>query len=266
MLYENIVSLNHRIIMCQEISESEKQNIIKLILYNCKTQNNRINFWRKRHQYMYPYYLLPTDEESCLEHSKKLRLITGELPKTYLLSHNAYELELLRILALWHSDNADIKEILKVTGQRLENTCFGHFCSKGECFGSSLVALRFWNTYAPEDVDRINDILMKLSQYNINRGIKGSNNNIPSFYYLLILSELADKNEIAKEIIESNSHTLYSQFQKGWIVNPDNADRYNPIRKYVIRNALSKLSEYRHMKNAEVYLSSDGRCYGKCVY
>lgn len=259
MLYENISLFNHKIIMNEIVTESEEERLIELILSNCENQNGELVFWRKKHKYMYPHFLLPSYGESILERSKKLRLITGELPKTFLLSHNAYELEALRILAIRKHDNVKINELLKATTRRLENTCFGHFCSEGECLGLSLVVVRFWNSYKPYDLEIINNMLLKIIDHISNT----AKHELPPFYLWLTLSELADKSEYALEYIKKHSRHLHNQFQKGWIVNPKNADRYNPIRKHIIKNALLKTSMYQYMKDAEVYISNDGRCYGK---
>ncbi|MEK4510790.1 hypothetical protein EJP82_06685 [Paenibacillus anaericanus] len=258
MLHKRISLFNHKIIMNELITETEKERLIESILCRCKYQNNKIIYWREKDKYLYPHFLLPTYEESRVERSKKIRLITGELPRTFLLSHNAYELETLRFLAMWKLDDSDILKFLRCTEERLVHSCFDSFCVDGECVGLSLVLLRFWNTYKPQDIETINSMLMKLIDHTLNNTSK-----IPSFYLWLTLSELADKSELANEIILKFSQDLYKLFQKGWIVNPNNADRYNPIRKYIIKNALSKLPKFNYLKDAEVIISNDGRCYGR---
>lgn len=263
MVYEKLISFNHRMIMRDEIADTEKQQFVKMLLNRCESHHDiDTGLWKKKDRQMYPQFLLPTIEECQLEQSKKLRLITGELPKTSLLSHNAYELEALRLLALWDIDHDKQEIIMSVTAERLNRHNFCHFFSAGESFALSLVFLRFWNTYRLNDTDRINDILIELDRY-IADMERGAKNDIPSFYMWLVLGELAEKSEVAANIIQRNSWMLYTQFQKGWIVNPDNADRYNPIRKYVLRNALSKLPEFIHMNDAEIFIDTDRRCYGR---
>ncbi|WP_194434125.1 hypothetical protein [Paenibacillus segetis] len=245
--------------MNEMVTESEEERLVESILSNCENQVGELAIWNKKHKFMYPHFLLPSYEESNLERSKKLRLITGELPKTFLLSHNAYELEALRILAIRKHENAKINELLEATTRRLENTCFGHFCSEGECLWLSLVVVRFWNTFKPYDLEKINNMLLKIIDHITNTTKRA----VPSFYLWLTLSELADNSEYALEFIKKNSRYLVNQFQKGWIVNPKNADRYNPLRKHIIKNTLIKTSMYQYMKDAEVHISNDGRCYGK---
>lgn len=259
MLYENVSLFNHKMIMNEMVTESEEERLVELVLSNCENQVDELAIWSKKHPFMYPHFLLPSYEESNLEQSQKLRLITGELPKTFLLSHNAYELEALRILAIRKRDNAKINELLAATARRLENTCFGQFCSEGECLWLSLVVVRFWNTYKPYDLEKINNILQKIIDHITNTTKRA----IPSFYLWLTLSELADSSEYALAFIKKNSQYLVNQFQKGWIVNPENADRFNPIRKYIIKNTLIKTSMFPYMKDAKVYIGHDRRCYGK---
>lgn len=265
MLHKNVALHNHKMIMNEVIPEEEKKSLLDSILLQCKTHNYDSEYLRKESAYHLPKFLLPTPEESQAEPSKKIRLITGELPKTSLLSNNAYELEALRLLALWNSDDTHISKIFSLTEERLKHTFFNDFRTDGEYPATTLVALRFWNTFKPHDTERMNSLLVKLIDY---ISTVKHRSDVPTFYFWLTLSELAAWSEVAREIIHKFSQELYQQFLKGWIVNPNNADRYNPIRKYVIRNALSKLSEYRYMVDAEVYLSDDGRCYGisKPVY
>lgn len=265
MLQKNVALYNHKMIRNEVVSEDEKKSLLDTLLLQCKTHNDDSEYLRKEGAYQFPQFLLPTPEESQAEPSKKIRLITGELPKTSLLSNNAYELEALRLLALWNSDDTHISNIFTQTEERLLLTFFNDFRTDNEFPTASLVALRFLNTYKPQETERMNSLLVKLIDH-ISTAKQRS--DVPTFYFWLTLSELAAWSEVAREIIHKYSQELHQQFLKGWIVNPNNADRYNPIRKYVIRNALSKLSEYSYMVDAEVYLSDDGRCYGtsKPVY
>lgn len=195
-----------------------------------------------------------------MERSKKLRLITGELPRTFQLSHHAYELEALRFLALWKIDDDEAVKMLERTEERLVALSLDQVYGEDEGVGLSLVILRFWNTYKPQDIERMNEMLGNIIKHTFNNA--QNMKKAPSYYLWLTLSELANKSKIAHEIISKCSRDLYNLFQKGWIVNPDNADRYNPIRKYIIKNALSKLLDFNFLENSEVIIGSDGRCYG----
>ncbi len=144
---------------------------------------------------------------------------------------------------------------------RLDTTCFGHFCSEGECVGASVVALRLLSALKPADDIRIEEILKPL--VDIFTGIKGqasTSKNLPTFYFCLALSET--KSEMAVEVVRERKDFLLTLLRRGWLTGPAELDRYNPLRKYVIRNALGSLPEYAHIGNAEVYISDkDGRCY-----
>ena len=71
---------------------------------------------------LYPlFFILPYNN------GRKLRLITGTLPKTQILSANHYELEILCLLALWDRRNPRVKHMLDV--KRLDKCCFTHLCS-----------------------------------------------------------------------------------------------------------------------------------------
>ncbi|MDF2686093.1 MAG: hypothetical protein K0S55_1274, partial [Clostridia bacterium] len=93
---------------------------------------------------MYPLFYIPP-----LDKIRGVPLITGGLPKTFILSTNHYELEALRILHIWCKNNLKINYMIDMTKERLENTCFGNFCGVGECFDASVIAFRFYNTVFP---------------------------------------------------------------------------------------------------------------------
>ncbi|SES88394.1 hypothetical protein [Paenibacillus sp. NFR01] len=261
MLHQEITLINHKMIMNEPIPEADKHCFMESILSRCKSRNDGSKDWSTKYNKAYPLQLLPTYEESQMERSKKLRLITGELPRTYLLSHHAYELEALRLLAMWKIDDVEVVKLLERTEERLADLSFDHLCGEDEWAGLSLVILRFWNTYKLQDIERMNKLLGNIIEHTFNNA--QNMKKAPSYYLWLALSELADKSEIVNEVIFKHSQDLYNLFQKGWIVNPHNADRYNPIRKYIIKNALSKLPDFNYLKDAQVVMGSDGRCYGR---
>ncbi len=76
---------------------------------------------------------------------------TGYRPKTKILYGNYCELELLRILYLLKPNDLIYRQVFEVTKERIRQTCFGKFCSTGECFEISIVALRFIATIFPEE-------------------------------------------------------------------------------------------------------------------
>ncbi len=76
---------------------------------------------------------------------------TGYKPRTKILYGNYCELELLRILYLLKPTDRIYREVFEATKERISQTCFGRFCSTGECFEISIVALRFIATIFPEE-------------------------------------------------------------------------------------------------------------------
>ena len=263
-IYEQVVSLNHRLIRGEGITAAEQERFMTMIQERSHSPNPAFANGRHNRDGMYPLFLVPAEDESKLDRKKKLRLITGELPKTLLLSHNAYELEALRLAALWNSGQGELEPLLQRTAQRLEQACLSHYCTDGEYFGLRLVFLRYWHTWKPGDHDKINAVLHEFHPFCCrSEGMPAAKKaDVPIFYMWLVLSELAQKHELAQNMIRCNSERLYRQFQQGWIVNPLNADWYNPIRKQVIQAALTKLPEYRDLAEASVLLRPDGRCYG----
>jgi hypothetical protein len=100
---------------------------------------------------MYPQFFIPP-----YNGGRKLRTVTGQLPKTHILSSNMYELEILRLLHLYAPDNAEVAAMVAATLTRLKKTCFaGHGCAVGECFDTSVIALRFLLTAAPHETEWI---------------------------------------------------------------------------------------------------------------
>jgi hypothetical protein len=205
---------------------------------------------------MYPlFYIVPHSGK------KKPRLITGYLPRTHVLSANHYELEVLRLLALWGSDRRQVAEMIDQTLNRLDRTCFGHFCADGECTGASVVALRFLSAVKPVNDPWVEELLKPLGDlFAGNRGQASSHKNLPTFYFCLALSRT--QSDTALQIIRERRDYLLRLLRAGWLTGPALLDQHNVVRKYVIRNALARLPELAHVKSAEVYVSDkDGRCY-----
>jgi len=90
---------------------------------------------------------------------------TGYKPRTKSLSRNYVELELLRILFKLKPDAPMLAGMLETTKDRVNHTCFGQFCGKGECLEMSIIALRFRASILPEDlgwIDQMVDSIMSV--------------------------------------------------------------------------------------------------------
>jgi hypothetical protein len=139
---------------------------------------------------MYPVYYIPP-----FNNGYKLKTVTNVIPKTHILAANSYELEIIRQLYLLADHDPKVDEMVKRTVQRLRNTCFGNFCAVGECFETSIIALRFIITVAPDEkewiqklIDDINDHMDEKKRHN---GTKQ--------YYEICLDELNQKEDSENE-------------------------------------------------------------------
>jgi len=131
---------------------------------------------------MYPQYYIPP-----YNGGKKLQTVIPMSPKTHILSANAYELEILRLLALFAPDNPEVKEMVAKTLERLKNTCFGYqSCHVGECFHAGLIVLRFLAAAAPRETEWIKK---QIDVYESHADDAKRHSGVNK-YYLLCLSEL----------------------------------------------------------------------------
>lgn len=258
--YEIMIKTNEDTIKGKIFSEDEKREISKALLQAVCEENtvegfqNRINTSssdKGKTAKMYPIFYYPPYNEV-----KKYPILTGVTPKTKILSANAYELEILRILALFDGGNEKVKYMLYQTKERLSRTCFGRFCETGECFDTSLIVLRFIATAFPEETEL---------QQNLLHGIKAhfqdkKRHSGIVFYYRLILSELTS--ELALPEIYACKDTLLQQLVKSYVMNSDNDKYVNTLDKYILRNCLSRLPEFDYIKEREPFISEkDGRLY-----
>ncbi|MDF2586919.1 MAG: hypothetical protein K0S41_760 [Anaerocolumna sp.] len=195
--------------------------------------------------------------------AEKLVTVSTVTPKTQLLSGNSYELEILRLLALFCSEDEMVGDMLKVTYDRLKNTCFGRFCPTGECFDLSIVTLRFLNTAFPLEVQWMEKLINGIK---VNMHTKKRHSGT-LFYYWLTLSELPigiSKREIERYSTNCTTETekiaLPNLLRKSYILNSDHDKYATPFGVYVMRNCLSKLDDYKYIENRKPYVSTkDGR-------
>lgn len=209
-----------------------------------------------RQRLMYPGCYVPP-----YAGGKKMRLLTGQLPKTQLLSANHYELEILRLLVRLCPDAPAVREMVKATLDRLRQTCFGRWCPTGECVGAGVRALRFLQAAAPEDRAWISRLAGPLgARFAAQQGVAAYKDAFPFWYYCLALAELPDEDALPQ--IAAQKGRLLHVLTRGCRTGPAEADRYNQLILHVARNALGRLEAYGHLAGAEVYVSErDGRCY-----
>lgn len=164
-------------------------------------------------------------------------------PKTHILSMNAYEIEILRLLCLFASENPVVKDMVEGTFIRLKNSCPGGECSQGECFHSSLPVLRFLTVALPHDKEWMYNLSAK-----INRDIdnKYKTNALPY--------------SIAELGLMKYKQGFINKLEKSLPMQTEYAKIYQPLMYCVYRNCLSRFFEYEYIKNRQPYISEkDGR-------
>jgi len=255
MLYESICSVNQRLVMGENVGEEEKQQVIGAILsepdYTHLVPKERYGKARLS-QAMYPEIF------TMQERPGKLRLFTGELPKTMILLYNSYELESARLLALWARGEDRVETILDLIERRLSKTCFGFFCPKGEGPGASIAVLRFWAAYKPGDVERQRKIMAGFRHHRDGHGSWSEGLTVPYFYLLSAFPECVY--EVVEEELRYCSDRLWDLLNKAWLDQP-----YNLLRKYVVKSALSRVPGYEFVAKASFYIGSDGRWHARAT-
>lgn len=263
--YEMMIKTNHYLIKGSELTDSQKENIVRQLLaaqsdertkqsfYNGVKLPNNIDGDGRR---MYPIFYIPPYNDG-----KKLQTVIPLTPKTHILSANSYELEIIRLLYLFAPDEPVVKDMVKKTLERLKTTCFGYQdCAIGECFHSALIVLRFLATTAPEDIEWIKN-LIKFFNKHIDEKLmlrgKGVHGNV-LWYYWLCLSELPI--EIAEPEIVKYKDRIIHQLSRSSVMNNENDKVNHPVMICMLRNCLYRFPEYAHIKDTEPYVSEkDGR-------
>ncbi|MHC1694247.1 MAG: hypothetical protein AB9835_03000 [Eubacteriales bacterium] len=202
---------------------------------------------------MYPIFYVPP-----YNGNRKNRLVTGELPKTHILSANHYELEIVRLLLRWGREDTMVQDIAEATRQRLTRPCFARFCPQGECVGAGVSALRFFSEdslFSP-GIARLLNPLGELFLDHRSQKAK----DLPFYYFLLALSELSDKTSL--QLLSAKQEYLLELLGKDWLTGPAEGDTYNATRKYVLRNALSRLPRFSYLRDRKLILSGCSLPYG----
>lgn len=266
--YSELCDINQRIILGEYISEESKQKTCSLFLEEIDSPDDVMRFKRSNRVNsvtgdMYPDFYIPP-----YNNKKKLRLIQGYLPKTNILYANHFELEILRLLALFDRDNDDINHMLNQCILRLGRTCFGNSCIQGECLATGISVLRFLNSTKTECNDWIDKILAPLGVVflSFGNGQASIQQGIPLSYLLMALTDI--NNDKCKALMEEKKDWLLDLLRRGWITGQlsngkiSEGDTYNLLGKYIIRNALGILPEYGNISQHDIYINEkDGRCY-----
>ncbi len=261
-VYELMIKTNHYLIKGGEITEAQKQNILRQLLTSRSMLDQARQFYLgvkfpnnidSAGRHMYPIYYIPPYNDG-----KKYKTILGQTPKTHIFSANMYELETLRLLYLLSPHQEEIKEMTRKTLERLKTTCFGQGDDGvGECFDTSLVVLRFLAAIAPNETEWIQS---RIGNYNRHYADKKR----PWFckwYYWLCLSELPF--EIAKPELEKYKGEMLNWiYNKSCVMNSENDKMIHPVLFCILRNNLARYPEYAHIKDRQPYVNDkDGRLY-----
>ena len=111
--YELMIQTNHHLIKGSELTEPQKQNIVRQLMAARTTPEQAKRFYigvkfpnntDENGRQMYPLFFIPP-----YNNGKKYKTIFNQTPKTHILSANMYELEILRLLYLFTSDDLIVK-------------------------------------------------------------------------------------------------------------------------------------------------------------
>jgi hypothetical protein len=232
--YELMIKTNHYLLGGGVLTEAQRQNIVGQLLPARSTHEQARRFYQGVRlpgnidgdgRRMYPVFFIPPYHDG-----KKYPTVTGVTPKTHILSANAYELEILRLLCLFDPDDPDVAEMIDYTLARLKTTCFGNMDDGvGECFDASLIVLRFLVAAAPGEtrwiMDRIDSFNRHFTKKRRPRGVL--------WYFYLCLSELPDP--VAAPEILKHHEALVRQYE--------NISRLKPpqIIKTILGRVLTKI-------------------------
>jgi len=255
--YELLCKTNWELIKGRSFSDEEKSEIVSRLLSTASSKGEVERFHRGVRapddgRIMYPLYFIPP-----YNGGKKLITINGVMPKTHIFSANHYELEILRLLAFWRSDGETISNMLMRTKERLATTCFGKFCAKGECFETSIVALRFLATAFPNEVEWVSMLVENIRDEIDNKPGGKKRHSGTTFYYWLTLTDIYQP--IAVSEIKRYEPLLVHALSRSYSYSNDQDRLYNPIAKYIARNCLARLPEYKQIQGIEGYVGGDGR-------
>lgn len=161
-----------------------------------------------------------------------------------------------------------MKDMVRHTLERFRKTCFGNFCTQGECVAAGICVLRLLASVRPVDEAWIAKLLGPLGERFLafGPGQAASQKGIPLSYLLMAFTDI--DNETTKELLGQKKEWLVQLLRKGWITGRlsngkiSDGDTYNLLGKYIIRNAVCTLPEYPEKERYRIYVDdAEGRCY-----
>jgi hypothetical protein len=170
-LYETMLSVEYSLILDQEYEAAAKRAVVnQLLSYRSKysdVQKFHAGIAASLHygrysafdEYglspMYPQIFIPpfintTEAEyGNSPYGAKYRLVTGYMPKTLMLSSNAYELGVMRLLGLFGADDKTAERMNREVYERLEKGILRNLLARGaknEHYLLAVAVLRYLNT------------------------------------------------------------------------------------------------------------------------
>lgn len=266
--YKILTEFNKKEIFGEDISNSEKKEAVSVLLNGiCEKET----VWKYKKcmrvnpetDSIYPNYYIPP-----YHGNKKLRLVQGFLPKTNILYANHYELEIIRLLFRYAPEHEKINEMADKVLFRLKSTCYGNSCMQGECATTGISVLRLLSAVCPDDLEWVDKLLSPLGDtfLSFGPGQAAIQKGLPLSYLLMAFTDI--NNEKTKALIAQKKEWLLNLLRRGWITGKplngkgSEADNYNLMGKYIIRNALGTLPEYENISEHEIYINSkNDRCY-----
>ena len=193
--YGLMIKTNEHLLRGGTLTEAQKANIARRLLAARSDERAKQSFYRgvrypgnvdaNGQGRIYPAYFIPPYNEG-----KKLQTVIPMSPKTHILSANAYELEILRLLHLFAPEEPIVKDMVRGTLERLRTTCFGNGCPQGECFHASLPVLRYLAAAAPGETVWMRKLIAFFNEH-IDEKLKTKKcGNGVARYYQLCLAEL----------------------------------------------------------------------------
>lgn len=256
--YDLMIRTNHLMICGGDIPDREKSYIARRLL-DARSSSARVKRFYddvrcsgviENTSRIYPEFYIPP------HNGKKLRTVTGQLPKTQILSSNMYELEILRLLVLFAPERTEVREMVGRTLARLRTTCFGAGgCIGGECHDTLLVVLRFIAAAAPWDMRWMRNLI-----YKFNRGAgKRKSPRALLWYYWLCLSELPPLVAVSelKRNRERVLRTLERLDRQGALIRGEADRERQTVGCCIMRNLLCGMAEYGYIKGRRPYVDAD---------
>ena len=234
--YDLMIKTNHYLIRGGELSDAQKDTIVR------KLYANKITDGRKRtfDPYAYPRFFIPPHNNG-----KKLQTVVPMSPKSNIIADNAYEFEILRLLHMF-TPSGEVSHMIEETLGRLKHTCFGYQnCHYADCFEAGLTVLRFLSFAATNDSGWIRK---QIAVYNGHFDDRKRHSGVQKYYWL-ILSDMPF--DIAEPEILRQKEYILDHINRSYLVKTGDED----VLLCVMRNTLARLPEFSYIKDRKPFIN-----------